>query len=53
MLRRRVATFDDVFREPLFQVMTSSLACNPGLHVTDLGVIDGTTGTILPSLEVV
>lgn len=50
---RRVATFDDVFREPLFQVMTSSLACNPGLHVTDLGVIDGTTGTILPSLEVV
>lgn len=42
-----VAEFADVFREPLFQVMTSSLACNPGLHVTDLGVVDGTTGAVL------
>jgi adenine deaminase len=48
----RVAEFSDVFREPLFQVMTSSLACNPGLHVTDVGVIDGTTGTVLASLAV-
>jgi hypothetical protein len=32
--------------------MVSSLACQPGLHVTDMGVIDGTTGVILESLAV-
>jgi adenine deaminase len=50
---KRVAVFDDVFREPLFQVMVSSLACNPGLHVTDIGVVDGTTGTVLATMAVV
>jgi adenine deaminase len=36
--------------QPLFQVMVSSLACLPGPHVTDLGIIDGTTGEIVPTL---
>jgi len=35
--------------QPLFQVMLSSLACLPGPHVTDVGLIDGTTGEIVPS----
>jgi adenine deaminase len=35
--------------QPLFQVMLSSLACLPGPHVTDVGLIDGTTGEIIPS----
>jgi adenine deaminase len=38
--------------QPLFQVMLSSLACLPGPHVTDLGLIDGTTGELVPSLLV-
>ncbi len=33
--------------QPLFQVMLSSLACLPGPHVTDVGLIDGTTGEVL------
>lgn len=35
--------------QPLFQVMLSSLACLPGPHVTDVGLIDGTTGEIVAS----
>ncbi len=35
--------------QPLFQVMLSSLACLPGPHVTDVGLVDGTTGEIVPS----
>ena len=35
--------------QPLFQVMLSSLACLPGPHVTDIGLIDGTTGEIVPT----
>jgi adenine deaminase len=35
--------------QPLFQVMLSSLACLPGPHVTDVGLIDGTTGEVIPS----
>jgi adenine deaminase len=35
--------------QPLFQVMLSSLACLPGPHVTDVGLIDGTTGELVPS----
>ena len=35
--------------QPLFQVMLSSLACLPGPHVTDMGLIDGTTGEIVSS----
>jgi len=36
--------------QPLFQVMLSSLACIPGPHVTDLGLIDGTTGELVTSM---
>jgi adenine deaminase len=39
--------------QPLLQIMASSLACLPGPHVTDLGLIDGTTGEILPDLVLV
>jgi len=28
-------------------VMLSSLACLPGPHVTDVGLIDGTTGELV------
>jgi adenine deaminase len=35
--------------QPLFQVMLSSLACLPGPHVTDIGLIDGTTGEVIAS----
>jgi adenine deaminase len=35
--------------QPLFQVMLSSLACLPGPHLTDLGLIDGTTGELVGS----
>jgi adenine deaminase len=38
-----------VLTQPLFQVMLSSLACLPGPHVTDLGLIDGTTGELVAS----
>ena len=30
-------------------VVGASLACNPGPHVTDLGITDGTTGAVFPS----
>jgi len=33
-----------ILTQPLFTVMVASLACLPGPHVTDLGLIDGTTG---------
>ncbi len=36
-----------VVTQPLFQVMLSSLACLPGPHVTDVGLIDGTTGELV------
>ena len=39
-------------RYPLFQVMIASLACLAGPHVTDLGLADGTTGELVPSLLV-
>jgi len=35
--------------QPLFHVMVAALACIPGPHVTDLGLIDGTTGQLIPS----
>jgi adenine deaminase len=38
--------------QPLLQVMAASLACLPGPHVTDLGVIDGTTGELVSDLVV-
>ena len=30
-------------------VVGASLACNPGPHVTDLGITDGSTGEVFPS----
>jgi adenine deaminase len=41
-----------VLSQPLFQVMTATLPCIPGPHVTDLGVVDGSTGEIFGSLPV-
>jgi adenine deaminase len=36
--------------QPLFQVMLSSLACLPGPHITDVGLIDGTTGELVATV---
>jgi adenine deaminase len=44
--------FTPMLTQPLFQVMLSSLACLPGPHVTDLGLIDGTTGELVASMLV-
>lgn len=33
-----------VLTQPLIQVMASSLACLPGPHLTDVGLVDGMTG---------
>lgn len=41
-----------VLSQPLFQVMTATLPCLPGPHVTDFGIADGTTGELLGSLPV-
>jgi adenine deaminase len=43
-------TFTPMLTQPLFQVMLSSLACLPGPHVTDVGLIDGTTGALVDSM---
>lgn len=45
-----VGLFSPALTQPLFQVMVSSLACLPGPHVTDLGLIDGTTGELVTSV---
>ena len=42
--------FTPMLTQPLFQVMLSSLACLPGPHVTDLGLIDGTTGQLVDTI---
>jgi adenine deaminase len=44
-----VGLYSPVLSQPLFQVMLSSLACLPGPHVTDIGLIDGTTGEVVDS----
>jgi adenine deaminase len=44
-----VGLFSPMLTQPLFQVMLSSLACLPGPHVTDIGLIDGTTGEVVDS----
>jgi adenine deaminase len=44
--------FTPMLTQPLFQVMLSSLACLPGPHVTDLGLIDGTTGELVDTMLV-
>ena len=45
--RSRSACSRRSLTQPLFQVMLSSLACLPGPHVTDVGLIDGTTGEVV------
>jgi adenine deaminase len=42
--------FTPMLTQPLFQVMLSALACMPGPHVTDLGLMDGSTGRLVPSM---
>jgi adenine deaminase len=47
-LRRAAAAISD-WPPPLASIKSvfgASLACNPGPHVTDLGLADGTTGTV-------
>ncbi len=34
--------------QPLMQIFASCLACLPGPHLTDMGLIDGTTGELVP-----
>jgi adenine deaminase len=46
-----VGLFSPVLSQPLFQVMVSSLACMPGPHLTDLGIIDGSTGELLAGVS--
>jgi adenine deaminase len=36
--------------QPLLQCLVSSLACLGGPHVTDVGLVDGTTGELVPSM---
>jgi adenine deaminase len=38
--------------QPLFQVLLSSLACLGGPHVTDIGLVDGTEATLVPTMVV-
>jgi adenine deaminase len=39
-----------ILPQPIFQVFASSLACLPGPHVTDVGLVDGTTGEVIASI---
>ncbi len=48
----RIGLVAPMLTQPLFQVMLSSLACIPGPHVTDAGVVDGTTGEVVASMLV-
>jgi adenine deaminase len=40
----RIGVVMDLHPHPVFAVMASSLACLPGPHLTDVGLVDGTTG---------
>lgn len=42
----------DFLPHPMIAVLASSLACLPGPHVTDVGLIDGTTGERIESMVV-
>lgn len=44
-----IGLFSNLLTQPLFQVMVASLACLPGPHVTDIGLVDGSTGERIPS----
>jgi adenine deaminase len=47
---KEVADFSPLYHRPLFQVMAASLACNPGPHLTDVGLADGTSGEMLETV---
>jgi adenine deaminase len=47
-----IGLFSTLLAQPLFQVMVNSLACLPGPHITDVGLVDGTTGQVVPSMLV-
>ena len=47
---KEVADFSPLYHRPMFQVMAASLACNPGPHLTDVGLADGTSGEMLPTI---
>jgi adenine deaminase len=47
-----IGLFSTILAQPLFQVMVNSLACLPGPHITDVGLVDGTTGEVVPSMLV-
>lgn len=52
---RRAANAVSDWPPPLSSVKSvvgASLACNPGPHVTDLGIADGTTGVVFPNAVV-
>ena len=38
--------------QPLLQCLAASLACLGGPHVTDIGLVDGTTGELVPTMVV-
>jgi adenine deaminase len=44
---RQVGLPEGSLSQPLMQVLAASLACLPGPHLTDLGLIDGTTGELV------
>jgi adenine deaminase len=46
----RIGLHAPTLTQPLFQVLLSSLACLGGPHVTDVGLVDGTTGELVGSL---
>ncbi len=46
----RIGLHAPTLTQPLFQVLLSSLACLGGPHVTDVGLVDGTTGELVASL---
>jgi adenine deaminase len=50
---RAVGLPEGVLTQPLLQVFAASLACLPGPHVTDLGLVDGSTGEIVTDPVVV
>jgi adenine deaminase len=47
-----IGLFSTILAQPLFQVMVNSLACLPGPHITDVGLVDGSTGEVVPSMLV-
>lgn len=43
----RIGLPEGALTQPLMQVMASTLACLPGPHLTDLGMMDGDTGELI------